>query len=133
MTLHTAQHTVRFGEVDGANILFFSRIFEICHAAFEEAMAAAGFDLAGIFATADWKMPIVHAEADYVRPMRLGDRLHIAIAPPTMGASSITWDFEIRAEDGALHATARHVHVTIDTAFQSRPVPEAFRAAFPSG
>jgi hypothetical protein len=39
--------TVRFNEVDRAGIAFFGRVFEYCHACFEETLAASGQPLAG--------------------------------------------------------------------------------------
>ncbi len=66
-------HAVRFSEVDGAGIVFFSRVFEIAHAAYEAWLSEGGAPLAVVLAAADWVLPLVRAEADYHAPMRLGD------------------------------------------------------------
>src|SRR5688500_10530099 len=67
--------TARFSEIDRAGIVFFGRYFEYCHAAFEELLARMFGDLEQSFAAGLWTMPLVHAEADFARPVRLGDRL----------------------------------------------------------
>jgi 1,4-dihydroxy-2-naphthoyl-CoA hydrolase len=119
-----ADHTVRFSQVDGANILFFSRLFEVCHHAFEDAMVELGHALPDVFEAGVWKMPIVHAEADYVAPMRLGDRVRIGVWVKRVGTRSLTWAFRVEGEGGALKATACHVHACIDAEFRGRDLPE---------
>jgi len=99
--------TVRFFEVDRAGILFLGRVIEHCHATFEELLATAGHDLESHFSTSSWGMPLVHAEADFIRPMRMGDRLRVSLRVERLGGRSITFAYAISgAEDGALRARA---------------------------
>jgi len=132
--MYSAHHTVRFNEVDGANILFFSRLFEICHVAYEELLDEAGAGLREMLEDRDWRMPVVHADGDFIAPMRLGDVITVEVSIAKTGRSSITWQFELLGSAGSPLARARHVHAAVDTAsFTSRPIPEelleALRAA----
>jgi len=43
MTPFEARFPVRFHDVDRAGIIFFAKILEYCHAAFEDLLAASGF------------------------------------------------------------------------------------------
>ncbi len=123
------RHTVRFSEVDAAGIVFFSRVFEWCHHAFEDATARVGLPIDGV-SDRPWLLPLVHAEADYVAPMRLGDAVHVAAEVERVGSSSVTWRFTIADDDGAVKATVRHVHACVDPdTFGSRPVPDTVRDA----
>lgn len=107
--------TVRFHEVDRAGILFFGRVFEYCHVAFEEMMAAhAGGGLPHVFDDLGWGMPLVHAEADYERPMRMGDQIRVDMSVERIGSSSLTFGFELIGADGRRHATVRLVHAFTD-------------------
>lgn len=116
--------TVRFHEVDRAGIVFFGRAFEYCHIAFEELLTAALGHVAAGLERGGWGMPLVHAEADYRRPMRMGDRLAIALAVERVGRRSIAFAYAIRGPDGDLRATARLVHAFVDLdGFRPRDVP----------
>jgi 1,4-dihydroxy-2-naphthoyl-CoA hydrolase len=125
--------TVRFNEVDRAGIAFFGRVFEWCHEAYEELFSAAGLAMQEIFDRESWGMPLVHAEADYRRPMRLGDRLAIDVRVERVGSRSVTFAYTVRGEGkagGDIRATARLVHAFIHLAsFTPRQVPACVRDA----
>ncbi len=104
--------TVRFHEVDRAGIAFFGRAFEYCHAAFEELLAATGLD--HVLDGGAWRLPLVGAEADFRRPMRMGDRLRVELEVAGLDERSVTFRFTLRGEDGDVRATVRHVHAAVD-------------------
>ncbi len=117
--------TVRFHEVDRAGIAFFGRVFEYCHLTFEELVAAADVGISEIFDNRGWGMPLVHTEADFKGPMRLGDRLTVGLEVGHVGKSSIAFAFEVRGSGGELRATAKLVHAFVDLrTFESIEVPE---------
>ncbi len=126
--------TVLFGQVDAVGITFFSRAFETCHAAFEAMLEAGGLPLAEILSARDWAAPLVHAEADFKRPMRMGEELDIRVVVGRMGKTSVTFDFTVvGAIDGEVRATAQHVHACIDMAgFTQLEVPTRLRDALQS-
>lgn len=128
--------TVRFHEVDRAGIVYFARVFEYCHAVYEELLTDVVGDLERLFATGRWTMPLVHAEADYRSPMRLGDRVRVRVRIERLGGRSVTYAYTLDdAATGTVRATAKLVHSSVaivDGAFQPAPVPaelvEALRA-----
>lgn len=65
---------VRFQDVDAAGVVFFARYFDLVHDAYAAFLESRGHPLASMFATPAWILPLRHAEADYLRPLRLGDR-----------------------------------------------------------
>lgn len=125
--------TVRFHEVDSASIAYFSRVFEHCHAAYEEMLAAAGLPLATLLSEQDFIMPLVHAEADYRRPLRLGDRLNIELRVERLGASSTTYAYRVLGDAGDLRVEVRLVHAFLDKkTFKPREAPALFLDALRS-
>ena len=49
---------VRFQDVDAAGVLFFGRIFDYCHHAYEELIESSGVDRAHYFAGAEYLVPM---------------------------------------------------------------------------
>jgi 4-hydroxybenzoyl-CoA thioesterase len=124
--------TVRFAEVDSAGFVYFSRLFEYCHVAYEELVASiAGESLGVFFSARGWGTPVVHAEADFERPIRLGERLRVSLSVSAVGERSMTVDYVINGvEDGGLRARARLVHAFIDMqSLRPIPVPADFAGA----
>ncbi|MCB9765271.1 MAG: acyl-CoA thioesterase [Alphaproteobacteria bacterium] len=122
--------TVRFSEVDGAGIAYFSRVFEYCHAAYEELLRAGDVPLQRLLAEESWVLPLVHAEADFKRPLRLGDRVRVEVAVSRLGRTSVHYAYRLVGEEGTTRATAELVHAFIDKESQRpRPIPESFAAA----
>lgn len=122
--------TVRFHDVDRAGIAYFGRVFEYCHEAFEELLAAGGAALGSVFDVESWGGPLVHASADYERPMRLGERLGIEVEVERLGPRSVGFAFVVRGPEGDVRARVRHVHAFVDLeTFTPIPVPDRFRRA----
>jgi len=122
------EHVVHFSETDPAGILFFSRVFEICHHAFEAFLAERGFPLARVLTDVDWLLPLVHAEADFAAPIRLGDTIAVDVKVERMSAGSITFTFALATKERGPVATVRHVHAAIDRGtWKPRKLPDEVR------
>jgi YbgC/YbaW family acyl-CoA thioester hydrolase len=123
---------VRFQDVDAAGILFFARAFEYFHDAYLAHLTAEGVDFARVIAERTYGAPLVHAEADYKRPMLFGQNVVVEITEATLGTTSVTVHYRVRAErdPAAVHCTGRTVHAFVDREhFRPRPVPDEVRAA----
>lgn len=57
---------------------------------------------------------IVHCEADYLAPLKLGDHLDIHMYVEHIGRTSFTFCYNIYKKDGLEAGTAKTVHVAID-------------------
>lgn len=113
--------------MDRAGIVYFGRVFEYCHIAYEELMTAIFGGIEGVFSGTDWGMPLVHAEADYKAPIRLDDRLTVELRVERLGAGSVSFGFRVLGPEGDLRATVQHVHAFVDMRrFAKREVPQAF-------
>ncbi len=122
--------TIRFAQVDPAQVVYFARVYEMAHEAFEEIMAAAGLPVGPLFQESEWGMPLVHTEADYRRPWRLGERVRIEGRIGSMTERTVEFQYAFVDETGKARTQVRmrHAFVSLDT-FQARSTPDVFITA----
>jgi 1,4-dihydroxy-2-naphthoyl-CoA hydrolase len=123
--------TVRFADTDAAGAVFFANYLAICHEAYEEALAAAGIELNTFFRDTGVVVPIARSEADYLRPLRPGDKLRVTVRPETLTANSFALHFEIHkaGPPEKLAARLRTEHVATSPQKRERvPLPSALAA-----
>ena len=58
---------------------------------------------------------VVHSEADYYKPLRVGDNLHVHISCERIGNTSFTVICQIFRNEKELVGIVRTVHVSLDT------------------
>lgn len=136
--LFTHPHTVRLHETDGAGILFHAHIFTIAHIAHDEMLAAAGLSIAEIVNNHPFSLPLVHIEADFSHPIRLGEQLILQVYLAKMGEHSFTLKTRFEELNGT--TTPRHkaevttVHVSIDQeSGSSIPLPSIIQNLLNNG
>jgi 1,4-dihydroxy-2-naphthoyl-CoA hydrolase len=119
--------TVRFGDTDAAGVMHFHQLLRWCHVAYEESLERFGLVAGALFPgpgrVLAVALPIVHASADYRRPLACGDPLAIELRPLQLDGGS----FEVRyrfLHGGQEAATGLTRHVAIDPASRQRtPLP----------
>jgi len=118
---------VRFQDVDAAGVLFFGRIYDYLHLAYEEFWVSAGVDRAYFFAGAPWVVPIAHSEADYKAPIRHGDTITVTIQVAKVGRASFELRYVVTGPGGAgdRRVTARTVHAFATRESEGRLKPTA--------
>jgi 1,4-dihydroxy-2-naphthoyl-CoA hydrolase len=122
---------VRFQDVDAAGVLFFGRVFDYCHQAYEELIVSSGADRARYFAGAEVLVPIAHAEADYKTPIRHGEQVTIVIDVTRVGRASFRLRHRVLGPAGDLRAEAETVHAFVDRAtMKPISIPEPLRGFF---
>jgi len=125
--------TVRLYDTDAAGRLFFGAVFRIVEEALEELLASAGFPIAGIVAGGEHHYPVVHAEADYLLPLTVGERVGVAVQVSRVGKRSFTLAYRVRIADGRDAATASVVHAVVGAASGAPAgIPPALREALES-
>lgn len=107
-----SEFVVRVPHTDAAGIMFFAKLFEFAHLAYEAFLDAQGMSLPADL-HANVLYPIVHAEADYRRSLRLGDRFAVDVSVARVGSRSFALDYRFeRAGEETAHA--RTVHAAVD-------------------
>lgn len=119
---------VRMHDTDMAGILYFPRQFRFAHDALEDFIESMGLTFDHIFRKESFVFVIVHAEADYLAPLRVGDKIEVQLGISSIGNSSFTVSYKIFKSDKSLVGTAKTVHVTLDAKHRTKiPIPEIFR------
>jgi 1,4-dihydroxy-2-naphthoyl-CoA hydrolase len=103
---------IKMHDVDAAGVLFFANQFKLMHDAYEAFMDSGNMGLAKIINEAQFHIPIVHTEADFHAPLRLGDRVSIKLTVKRKGTSSFTLAYKIYNND-IFAGSGETVHVTI--------------------
>lgn len=130
MAFHT-ERAIRFADEDHAQIVYYPRFFHFFHEAFEDMFGAQGVPYRQCLdENVGW--PAVHAEADYKRPVRFGDRLAITISVARVGDTSATFEYVgTRVGDSEVAVTAKIVVACLDMAtMRSQAIPARYRALF---
>lgn len=122
------KNKVRMHDTDMAGILYFPRQFRFAHDALEDMVESEGLGFDQMFTREDFVIVIVHAESDYITPLRVGDSLEIHVGVERIGTSSFTVHYQIFKADKTLTGTAKTVHVTLDRKTRKKvPIPEKAR------
>ena len=109
------QLIVAFNDIDAAGIVYFGTVFDYCHRAYERVLEAIDIPLPHILNNERWAMPLVHAEADYVAPMRHGEQITVQVKLQRLGRSSMHFHYELSGEDGDVRARVVLVHAAVET------------------
>lgn len=123
---------IRFQDVDGAAIVFYSRFFEYFHDAYAAFLRHHGISLAESVRSGDWLAPLRSAEAQYVHPLKFGDSAVVEIVRARIGETSLRVGYRIvlaGTETVCTIGQTLHVMVSRET-FRPIRVPENIRAAF---
>lgn len=119
------KRTITFAECDPAGVMFFSRAFELCHAAYEALLSEAERDY---FRDPEFALPVVDARADYRLPLSRGESVVVKTATDEIGDSSYSMIYEILDEEGGVATTARTTHVCVSKRERRAvPIPEDLR------
>jgi len=130
MFVHKIQ--IQLYHTDAAGILFYSRLFDLAFEAFNAFLQSLNISVAWIIRESDFLMPYVHAEADYLIPLKVGDEVVFHLKIERIGNSSFVVHYAVHLGDQTA-ATIKTVHVTIDKLGKHKiDLPEKLRQALES-
>ena len=116
------ERLVRMRDTDATGALFFGVAFEMATEAFEEWLYFHEVKLTGL----SFLLPVVHAEADYLSPVRLGDLLRITLSLKKIGTTSFTVRSVFSTDKEVGNVNITHVAVSKDTGHKIE-VPAALK------
>lgn len=126
--LAVLERRVKFQEVDAAGTIYYAKAFEYFGDVYLDLLFAAGLDVPRVLEQRELAAPIIHAEADYLAPLRFGDPVSVEIVLAHIGTSSTRYAYRIRKSDGTVAAIGHTSHVWVDgKTFRPVPVPDALR------
>jgi 1,4-dihydroxy-2-naphthoyl-CoA hydrolase len=128
---------VRLQDADAAGILFFANWIVFAHEAYESMMVEIGFDFASMIKQRKFIVLIAHTEADFLRPVRLGDIVTVELFVANLSTSSFTLEYSLSTSGGERVGQCKTVHVVVNKASGNKmPMSEKLRqalGAFASG
>ena len=131
MKTFDVQLKVRFGDVDPAGIVYYPKIFDYIHEAFEELWdvhVGARYDQ--LLLERRIGFPLVHSEVEFHHPLHFGDRPLVRRSCRRLGRTSIGLRYRFHVGDKlCLEAKMTVVCVSLE-ALTPLPVPEQYRAKF---
>lgn len=120
---------VRFEHCDPAGIMFYPRFFALVNEITEDWFAALGVSFKALHVEQRKGVPTVKLDAEFVRPVRIGDRLAQSLAVAHLGGASCQLLHEARVA-GQIVARFDHTIVYADLAsMKAERWPHDLRAA----
>jgi YbgC/YbaW family acyl-CoA thioester hydrolase len=117
---------VAFGDTDASGWMHFPNIFRHVEAAEHAFLRSAGVL---VFDRAEGGWPRVKVSCDFKRPLMCGDRIEVLLEIARLGASSITWNFEVRNAAGETASYGSLTTVRVDHQGKPKIIPDSERAA----
>lgn len=116
---------LRLYETDATGVLYFPQQLRMAQETFECFLESVDSSLGGWLAQKSYLFPVVHAEADYCKPLCVGQEIEIRLSLEKIGVSSFTLSTLFVLPGEVVAGKTTIVHVAIDRAsWQSCPVPE---------
>lgn len=102
---------INFFDCDPAGIIFYSRLFDFCHSAYEQLVES--FDLdEDYWDNPEYVVPIIHTECDYYKPIKYGDEIDIRLSVSNLKSSSFELTYNLLLNDEKC-AVVKTVHVFV--------------------
>ena len=122
--------TVKLYDTDAAGIMFFGNYLRVAHDAYQAFLESCGFSFADALAEGKLLIPIVHADADYLQPLVVGDRLTVEMSASKISMHSFVLKYRLCRPDSTPVAIVSTVHVTTNrSATEKIELPGPLRQA----
>ncbi|MEJ2618397.1 MAG: thioesterase family protein [Ignavibacteriaceae bacterium] len=104
---------INFYDCDPAGILFFARVYEICHSAYEEMIRS--FNLGEDYWTNEnYLVPILKSEASYHKPIKFGEMITVEIVVGNLRDSSFELNYEVKNDKREVCTKVKTAHIFVD-------------------
>jgi 1,4-dihydroxy-2-naphthoyl-CoA hydrolase len=110
--MYQTKKIIRLHHTDGAGVIYFAHLLVLAHECYEAFMDTV-LPLRTILDQGQILMPITHAEADYQKPIRVGDKLDVTVTLASQTEHSFTLNYVFQRGDiQVASASTRHVVVS---------------------
>lgn len=125
--MFSIQKKINFYDCDPAGILFFARVYELCHACYEALIESFNLD-EDYWSNDSYIVPIIHSEAKYRNPFTYGQTANIELKVANLKTSSFELQYECKNEKGEICTEVKTVHVLIDkNSWKKKPMNEGIK------
>ncbi len=119
---------VHFDETDPGGVLFFGRLFFHAHRAYEAFLRHQGVGLTRVMEEWRLALPIRKAEAEFLKPLRLDQKVAVTVTPTRVGRTAFELDYCFGDPDDP-SARAHTVHVAVGHDGRPMALPDRLRQA----
>ena len=127
--MHKHEIIIRLHHTDAAGVLYFANLFVLAHECYESFLDDCK-SIGQIIAEDEINIPIIHAGADYLEPIKLSDSIVVEMALSKIGRASFALEYNFSNADAKIVASAKTVHVVTDIETgKSSPIPALLREA----
>ena len=113
MKTFTVKRRINFYDCDPAGIIFFSRVFDFAHSAYEQIIQSIEKE-EDYWNNNKYVVPIIKSESTYIKPMKYGDEITINVKVSELRTSSFELSYNIVNIDEELLCSVKTVHVFVD-------------------
>lgn len=111
--MFTAIRKINFYDCDPAGVLFYAKIYELCHSVYEEMISS--FNLKDDYwKNEDYIVPIIHSEARYHKPLIYNSFVQIELYVDKISSSAFNLAYNCTNENGELCVEVKTTHVFVD-------------------
>jgi len=103
---------IDFFNADAAGVMFFGKVFELCHSALESFIASQK-KYQEYFFSEEVAFPIIHTDASYFFPLFPGEEIEIEISVGEIKNSSFSLLYKIKKESGEVAVEVKTVTVSV--------------------
>lgn len=112
MNTFTIKGKINFYDCDPAGIIFYSKVFLFFHSAYEELISELELKK-DYWKNDDYVVPIVHTDADFIKPLKYGDEIEVTTQVLQLKTSSFELGYNI-LKNGEVCCKGKTVHVFVD-------------------
>jgi 1,4-dihydroxy-2-naphthoyl-CoA hydrolase len=131
--IFTHLRPVYLADTDAAGVVYFNRLLEMCHEAYEVWLMERGLSLQTLIQQGQLAIPLIHAAIDFLAPAHCGDRLEISLQVHQASEHRFICDYQFQRaapEPRILIARAQTQHLCIALPSRQKcPLPPDWQAA----
>ena len=121
------KRVIEFSMCDNAGVLFFSRVFELFHSAYEEFIQISTLEN-DYFNSKEFAVPLINIEANFKLPIKLHETVNIFIEVTGIKNSSFELTTHLSDDSEITKAIVKSVHIFVDkNDFSKREMPSEFQ------
>jgi 1,4-dihydroxy-2-naphthoyl-CoA hydrolase len=111
--MYTSKRKINFYDCDPAGILFYAKIYELCHSVYEEMIQSFGLN-ENYWTNDEYVVPIIHSEATYHKPLVYNSFVEIELSVSSISSSAFKLAYACKNEYGGLCVEVMTTHVFVD-------------------
>lgn len=110
--MYKYQTVIRLHLTDAAGVVYFANLFVLAHECYESFLAQDN-SIGDIIEQGEFIIPIVHAEADYKKPLKLSEKVAVEMSLNKMAKSSFELDFTFINDSSQVAVEVKTTHTVL--------------------